>query len=107
MLDLTAPTPWKADEPWPPERTGRVQGLRSEFGVRRWLPVGSDAGQQGLQPAGGALAVGVQEGDDLARGECRPAKACPDQARTLLHPHHPHRHLQLPHVLLQRTLQEV
>ena len=75
--------------------------------VSKLLPVLLDARQQRLQPAGGALAVGVQEGDDLALGGGRAAQPRPDQPGALLHPQHPHRHLQRAHVVLQLLLQEV
>ena len=71
------------------------------------LPVLLDAGQQRLQPARRALAVGVQEGDDLALGGGRAPQPRPDQPRALLHAQHAHRHLQRAHVVLQLLLQEV
>lgn len=83
-----------------------LRHMRGE-GVLAAAPVLFDAGQQGLQPARRALAVGVQEGDDLAFGGRRPPQPGSDQARALLHPQDPHRHLQGPHVVLQLLLQEV
>lgn len=71
------------------------------------LLVKSDACEQRLQPAGGAFAMGIQEGDHLTRGDGRPLQPSTDQAGALLHPYHPNGHLQPSHVLLQLTFQEV
>jgi len=64
------------------------------------LPVLFDPSQQGLQPPNSALAVSVEEGDDLTCGGRCPPQPGSDQTRTLLHPEDPHRHLQSPRIIL-------
>lgn len=77
------------------------------YGTHNRSTILDDSRQQWLQPALGALAMGIQEGDHFAANMLSAQESGPDQARALLCPKDKRFHRQLGHIVLQLFAQEV